>query len=128
MSSRDRGDRADRADRPDRPDRPDRADRDKSSESRRRLYVGKLSFRTRERDLEDLFSKYGKIITCDLKQGYAFVEFDDERDAEDAVRGMDGQEVDGANIIVEASHGGRRSRSSSDETCYSCGGRGHWYV
>lgn len=102
------------------------------SSSRRRLYVGKLSYRTRERDLEDLFSKYGKIINCDLKHGYAFVEFDDDRDADDAVRGMDGVEVDGANIVVEASHGGRRSggggRGGGDETCYSCGGRGHWYV
>eukprot|EP00026_Physarum_polycephalum_P015534 Phypoly_transcript_16240.p1 GENE.Phypoly_transcript_16240~~Phypoly_transcript_16240.p1 ORF type:complete len:131 (+),score=14.48 Phypoly_transcript_16240:37-393(+) len=99
-----------------------------SRESRRRLYVGKLSYRTRERDLEDLFSKYGKIINCELKHGYAFVEFDDDRDAEDAIRGMDGVEVDGANIVVESSHGGRRSSrgGGSDEACYSCGGRGHW--
>lgn len=96
--------------------------------SRRRLYVGRLSYRTRERDLEDLFSKYGKIINCDLKHGYAFVEFDDDRDADDAVRGMDGVEVDGANIVVESSHGGKRSRGGNDESCYSCGGRGHWYA
>jgi RNA recognition motif-containing protein len=92
--------------------------------SRRRLYVGKLSYRTRERDIEDLFSKYGKISACDLKQGFAFVEFDDERDAEDAIRGLDGIELDGSHIIVESSHGGRKSRDR--EECYSCGGHGHW--
>ncbi len=68
------------------------------------------------------------------------MEFDDERDAEDAVHGLDGIELDGARIIVEHSHGGggRRGggsgggggggdRGGSDE-CFSCGGRGHWYA
>lgn len=95
--------------------------------SRRRIYVGRLSYRTRERDLEDMFSKYGKINHCDLKQGYAFVEFDDERDAEDAIRGLDGVDLDGASIVVEASHGGKRTSRGAEE-CYSCGGRGHWLV
>ena len=43
---------------------------------------------------------------------------------------MDGNELDGARIVVEASHGGRdrdRRGPGSDE-CFSCGGRGHWYV
>jgi hypothetical protein len=39
----------------------------------RRIYIGKLSTRTRERDIEDAFSKYGKINAVDLKRGYAFV-------------------------------------------------------
>lgn len=75
-----------------------------------------------------MFSKYGKIINCDLKQGYAFVEFDDERDAEDAIRGLDGADLDGATIVVEASHGGKRTSRGErgSEDCYSCGGRGHW--
>lgn len=63
---------------------------------------------------------------------YSFIqEYDDERDADDAIRAMDGNELDGARIVVEASHGGRdrsdRRGPGSDE-CFSCGGRGHWYV
>lgn len=57
-------------------------------------------------------------------------EYDDERDADDAIRAMDGNELDGARIVVEASHGGRdrdRRGPGSDE-CFSCGGRGHWYA
>lgn len=38
-----------------------------------RLYVGRLASRTRERDLEDAFGKYGKIRAVDLKYGFAFV-------------------------------------------------------
>lgn len=41
--------------------------------STKRLYVGRLSYKTRERDLEDAFAKYGKVVKCDVKQGYAFV-------------------------------------------------------
>jgi arginine/serine-rich splicing factor 7 len=41
--------------------------------SRRRIYIGRLSARTRERDLEDAFSRYGRILSCDLKYGYAFI-------------------------------------------------------
>lgn len=39
------------------------------------VYVGRLSSRTRERDLDDLFSRYGRIDRIDLKssKGYAFI-------------------------------------------------------
>lgn len=42
--------------------------------------------RTRERDLEYEFDRYGRIYRVDLKNGFAFVEFEDSRDADDAVR------------------------------------------
>ncbi|XBJ22251.1 hypothetical protein VPH35_000675 [Triticum aestivum] len=38
-----------------------------------RLYVGRLSSRTRSRDLEYLFSKYGRIREVELKRDYAFI-------------------------------------------------------
>lgn len=39
----------------------------------RRVYVGKLDSYTRERDLDDVFGKFGKIVAVDMKRGYAFV-------------------------------------------------------
>mmetsp|Transcript_13787 Transcript_13787/g.22757 ORF Transcript_13787/g.22757 Transcript_13787/m.22757 type:complete len:310 (-) Transcript_13787:1064-1993(-) len=72
-----------------------------------RIYVGHISSRTRESDLERTFSKYGRIVRCDLKNGYAFIEFSDERDAGDAVRDMDGRDLDGSRVIVEWSRGHR---------------------
>ena len=56
-----------------------------------RVYVGGLSSRTRDRDLERLFDKYGRVREVSIKNGYAFVEFDDRRDAEDAVDALDGR-------------------------------------
>ena len=53
------------------------------------LFLGGLSKETRRQDLEDVFTKYGRITRCDIKyvNGYAgtaygFIGFEDERDAE----------------------------------------------
>ncbi|KAK3029986.1 hypothetical protein RJ639_038085 [Escallonia herrerae] len=98
-----------------------------SRRSSRTLYVGNLPGNVRERDVEDLFYKYGPIVEIDLKipprpPGYAFVEFEDPRDAEDAIRGRDGCKYDGQRLRVELAHGGRGSSSSDRYSSYSSGG------
>ncbi|CAM8965839.1 hypothetical protein QQ045_005078 [Rhodiola kirilowii] len=80
------------------------------------IYVGNLPADIREREVEDLFYKFGPIVDIELKipprpPGYAFVEFEDYRDAEDAVYGRDGYDFDGFKLRVEFAHGGRRSSS-----------------
>jgi len=80
-----------------------------SSRDRTRVYVGRLPNRTTETELNDLFSRYGKINHVDIKTGgYAFVEMDDYRDAEDCVRKLDGYNLNGNRIIVEFSRGPKR--------------------
>jgi len=80
--------------------------------SNTRLFIGRLSHHTRQRDLEELFGKYGQIVNCTMKGSYAFVEFEDPRDAEDALRALDGHHMDGSAIAVEFSHGGDRRYGS----------------
>eukprot|EP00854_Cymbomonas_tetramitiformis_P007590 gene7590-9037_t len=70
------------------------------------IYVGNLPSDIRERDLEDLFYKYGHIVEVELKMlsrppGFAFVEFEDERDADEAVHGRDGYNLHGNRLRVE---------------------------
>jgi len=60
-----------------------------------------LPFRAKERDLEDFFHKYGKLRDVIIKNGFAFVEFDDARDAEDAAHYLNGKELCGERVIVE---------------------------
>jgi len=48
-----------------------------------KIYVGNLPPDVKQRDLEDLFYKFGKITNINLKnatqQPFAFLEFDDPR-------------------------------------------------
>ncbi|XP_057503088.1 serine/arginine-rich splicing factor SR30-like isoform X3 [Actinidia eriantha] len=92
----------------------------------RTVYVGNLPGDIREREVEDLFYKYGRIVDIELKTpprppGYAFVEFEDYRDAEDAIRGRDGYDFDGHRLRVELAHGGRGSSSVDRYSSYSGG-------
>ncbi|KRZ74679.1 Serine/arginine-rich splicing factor 4, partial [Trichinella papuae] len=66
-----------------------------------RVYIGRLPYRARERDVEDFFKGYGRIREILLKNGFGFVEFDDPRDADDAVYHLNGRELCGERIIVE---------------------------
>ena len=57
-----------------------------------KVYVGDLSRDATERELERAFSYYGPLKSVWVARnpsGFAFVEFDDPRDADDAVRGLD---------------------------------------
>ncbi|XP_076889024.1 serine/arginine-rich-splicing factor SR34-like [Bidens hawaiensis] len=99
------------------------------SRSSRTLYVGNLPGDIREREVEDLFYKYGPIAHIELKipprpPGYAFVEFEDARDADDAIRGRDGYDFDGHKLRVELAHGGRGNSSHKDRYSSHSSGRG----
>ncbi|CAN6333350.1 unnamed protein product [Urochloa humidicola] len=93
------------------------------------IYVGNLPGDIREREVEDLFYKYGRIVEIDLKipprpPGFAFVEFEDSRDAEDAIYGRDGYNFDGNRLRVELAHGGRGSSFDRSSSYSSAGRRG----
>jgi len=73
-----------------------------------RVYIGHLSSKASERDVEHFFRGYGKIRDVVLKNGFGFVEFDDSRDADDAVYELNGKELLGDRVIVEISRRGPR--------------------
>eukprot|EP00906_Rhabdomonas_costata_P006048 RCo008920 len=94
-----------------------------------KLYIGGLGTKTKESELERAFSKFGKLAYANIKSNsnsgtnYAFVEFLDDRDAEDAIKGMDGSTVDGVRINVQFCHGGRKEVGGA---CFNCGSADHW--
>ena len=75
------------------------------------LFVCKLNPVTRDEDLELLFSRFGKILSCevirDKKTGdslqYAFIEFDKQEDCERAYTKMDNVLIDDHRIHVDFS-------------------------
>ncbi|KAG0011441.1 hypothetical protein BGZ81_002183, partial [Podila clonocystis] len=92
------------------------------------LFLGRLTPDTRSRDLEDLFAKYGRVTRLDIKRGtnsgFGFVEYEDPRDAEEAVHKLNRHVVNGSEIVVEfAKNNGRRA---GDNECFKCGREGHW--
>lgn len=54
------------------------------------LFCGNISHNASPRDVESLFMKFGQC-RVDVKRGFAFVDFEDDRDAEDAMKELQGQ-------------------------------------
>jgi len=84
------------------------------------LFVCKLNSVTRDEDLELIFSRFGKIMSCqvirDKKTGdslqYAFIEFDRKEDAEQAYFKMQNVLVDDRRIWVDFSQSVARMNTS----------------
>jgi RNA recognition motif-containing protein len=119
---------------------------------RTELFLGNLGRDISRSDIEKCFDKYGRLMRCDLKNrgfgaNFAFLEFEDERDAEDALRGEHGKDLYGSSLVVEwAKSKDRRDRDRSDRDrggrdgrdrdrgmdrsrgveCFECGERGHF--
>ena len=67
------------------------------------IFIAKLTSGVRERDLDDEFRRFGAIRNVELKRGYAFIEYENYRDADDAIKEMDSRKFDGNRIIVQHS-------------------------
>ncbi|ATH07107.1 RNA-binding protein [Halobacteriovorax marinus] len=85
-----------------------------------KIYVGNLSFNTLEDSLRDAFKKYGDVESCKLitdrdsgrSKGFGFVEMASAQEAQDAISGLDGTDLDGRDMKVnEAKPQERRERS-----------------
>lgn len=73
-----------------------------------KLYVGNLSYSTREEDLETAFSEFGNVSSVNLitdrdtgrSKGFAFVEMETDEAANAAIEALDGKELDGRSLRV----------------------------
>ncbi|XP_063703251.1 RNA-binding protein Rsf1 [Culicoides brevitarsis] len=71
-----------------------------------RVYVGNLNDTVKKEDLEDEFTKYGKLNSVWVAlnpPGFAFVEFSSKEDAQNACDTLNGQECLGSTLKVEIS-------------------------
>uniref|UniRef100_A0A0D3FS23 RRM domain-containing protein n=1 Tax=Oryza barthii TaxID=65489 RepID=A0A0D3FS23_9ORYZ len=78
----------------------------------RPVFVGNLDYDTRHSELDLLFYRYGRIDRIDMKSGFAFVYFEDERDGDEAIQALDGYPFGPGRrrLSVEWSRGDRGSR------------------
>ena len=73
-----------------------------------KLFVGNLSFNTTENDLADAFSAFGTVTETNLMmdrmtnrpRGFGFVTMSTPEEAQKAIEGMNGKDVDGRALTV----------------------------
>ena len=80
----------------------DRDKRDKGPSNYTQVYVAKLHRNTKQSDIEEAFSKFGKIREIVQKHAYAFIDYDDHEAAEKAIQEMNNKAfVNGEELVVE---------------------------
>jgi cold-inducible RNA-binding protein len=73
-----------------------------------RIYVGNLSFDTTESDLKRAFEAHGSVDSANLvsdrdsgrSRGFGFVEMSNNSEAEAAIQGLNGQDLQGRSLTV----------------------------
>lgn len=73
-----------------------------------KIYVGNLPYGLTENDLRDAFTPFGEIASVSLvtdkysgeSKGFGFVEMENQAQAEEAIKKLDGSALKGRNIRV----------------------------
>lgn len=77
-------------------------------QSKTKLYVGNLPYSVTSDSLKAAFAEYGEIVDAVVimdkrfgrSKGFGFVEFAKEADAQKAVEGMTGKDMEGRKLVV----------------------------
>jgi cold-inducible RNA-binding protein len=98
-----------------------------------KLFVGNLSFNTTENDLQDAFAAFGTVTETNLMmdrttgrpRGFGFVTMSSAEEAQKAIEGMNGKDVDGRALTVNvAKPREERSGGGGSRREYNGGGGG----
>lgn len=73
-----------------------------------KLYVGNLPYSLKESDLSDTFKQHGNVISAKVvldkesgrSKGFGFVEMENENDANNAIKALNGTEIKGRKLVV----------------------------
>ena len=73
-----------------------------------KLYIGGLAYSVTDQELEQLFSEQGKVLSAVVikdrasgqSKGFGFVEMEDIKDAQNAIKTLNGKELSGRAIMV----------------------------
>jgi RNA recognition motif-containing protein len=74
----------------------------------KKLYVGNLPYSVADSDLEQLFHQFGTVQSAQVimdrdtgrSKGFGFVEMGSDQEAQAAITGMNGKEIDGRSLTV----------------------------
>lgn len=73
-----------------------------------KIYVGNLSFTTSDNELRDAFAPYGEVASAQVitdretmrSRGFGFVEMPDDNAADQAIRSLNGADLQGRTLTV----------------------------
>ena len=96
----------------------------------KKLYVGNLTYKVNESDLEALFSPFGTVQSAQVivdrdtnrSKGFGFVEMGSDAEAQAAIQGLNGRDHDGRNLTVNEAKP-REDRGGGGRGGYGGGGR-----
>lgn len=83
------------------------------------IYIGNLSYNTTEETLKSLFAEYGDIESVKVikdrfsgrPKGFGFIEMPSNSEADQAIKALNGNRIDGNNIKVRPADSGRKKRT-----------------
>lgn len=73
------------------------------------IYIGNLSYRVKESDLQQVMEDYGTVVSTKLivdrdtrrSKGFAFVEMANDDEARNAIQELNGAEYEGRTMVVK---------------------------
>jgi cold-inducible RNA-binding protein len=86
-----------------------------------KLYVGGLAYGVTDKELETLFAEQGSVLSAVVikdrdsgqSKGFGFVEMEDLKDGQKAIKELNGKEVSGRSIMVNQARPQEDRRPSS---------------
>ncbi len=96
------------------------------------IYVGNIAHAVTEDELREAFAAYGEVASVTLikdkftgeRRGFGFVEMPGKMQATNAMRELNGKELQGRSLIVNEARPQREKRSGGGERRGGGGGRG----
>ena len=82
------------------------------------IYLGNLSFSTTEERIKELFAEFGTVENINLikdrfsgrPKGFGFLDMPSNSEADQAIKALNGNRIDGNNIIVRPADSGGKKR------------------
>ena len=91
------------------------------------IHVGNLAYNVTEEDLKKAFEAYGQVATANIikdqysnqSKGFGFVEMPDKAEAQAAISGLNGKDLNGRTLNVNEA----RPRADRNRSDFGGGGR-----
>ncbi len=92
-----------------------------------RIFIRNIPSKTRENELELTFSKAGKITDIVMKTNFAFIQYENEKQAYEALELFNDYLFNGNKLSIEvAKTRTEKLAERMNEKCFKCGDYGHW--